>query len=140
MSALGSVPEAPFSLQYPDLTPSHAEYAKIRTRSSFTSVEYWFVEFKYARRWPENSSGEPNPEQLKAYNRDVEQLGDLFNRLVVDVGIDQDAASSSSLTPPFPSPGVYTAGLPRGAGNQYGAANRFANCTIRSRKIQSYLW
>jgi hypothetical protein len=101
MAASGFVPDAAFSLQYPNLTPSHAEYAKIGTRSGLTMIDYYFVKFKHARRWPENSSGKPSPAQLQAYERDVMQLGDLLYHLITEVGLSKDATASFLLTPGF---------------------------------------
>jgi hypothetical protein len=107
MNASGFAPHLAFSLQYPNLTPSHAEYAKIGTRSSLTSIDYYFTNFKYAQRWPEISSGSIDEEQWEAYRMDVRQLGDLLYRLIRMVSSAIKAATSLSLIrPPSPRTGV----------------------------------
>jgi hypothetical protein len=43
-----------FSLQYPNLTASHAEYAKIGSRAN-ANIIYYFTKFKSAVRWPDDT-------------------------------------------------------------------------------------
>jgi hypothetical protein len=84
MQAWGLVQPPGFSLQYQNLTPSHAEYAKVGTRST-ASIIYYYTGFQFAVRWPNPLPPELTEQKQKAYYDDILQLGYLFQRLVEEV-------------------------------------------------------
>jgi hypothetical protein len=87
MSTSDLVPSLAFSLQYPNLTPSHADYVKVGARSQVLP-RYYYVKFSLSQLWKRMESGGLSDAQRNAYNQDVNQLGDLLHRLVTKVSLN----------------------------------------------------
>jgi hypothetical protein len=76
-----------FSLQYPNLAPSHAEYAKVGSRSQ-AHTTYFYIGFQPSVRFVEPLSDQFEKVQERAYREDVRQLGHLLQRLITEVSSD----------------------------------------------------